>query len=104
MSLKDYLEANKNKSKLFVALYNKEDKWIIAGLVDDSRLVDYYSYNILSESKVSANIVKLQTDYPDSMQVGYYSARRERARTAADESDSSDSKGTKRVFSKKKKK
>lgn len=81
MSLKDYLEANKNKSKLFVAIYNKDDKWIIAGPVDDSRLVDYYSYSILSESRVSTNIVKLQTNYPDSMQIGYYKMKAEAAAT-----------------------
>ena len=91
MSLKDYLEANKNKSKLFVAIYNKDDRWIIAGPVDDLRLVDYYSCNILSESKVSANIVKLQTDYPDTMQVGYYKMKAEAAATVTVKSTKTES-------------
>lgn len=87
MTLKDYLDANKKNSNLFVAIYNKNDKWIICGLVDDSRLVDYYDVTVISESAVSSSIVKLVTDYDKDMQVGYYRMKAEQAESAVRFSD-----------------
>lgn len=104
MSLKEYIEANKINKNTFLAIHNKEDKWIIAGLPDDPRLQGYMTLNVIDVRHQSDSILVVQTDYERDMQLAYYSARKEHRLTAADESDSSDSRHTKRVPDKKKKK
>lgn len=104
MNLKEYIEVNKINKNTFLAIHNKEDKWIIAGLPDDPRLQEYMTLKVIDVRHQSDSILVVQTDYAHDMQLAYYSARKERDVTAADESDSSDSRRTKRVSGKKKKK
>lgn len=104
MNLKEYIEANRINKNTFLAIHNKEDRWIIAGLQDDPRLHDYMTLNVIDACHQSDSILVIQTDYERDMQLAYFSARKERAGTAADESDSSDSRPTKKVSGKKKKK
>lgn len=103
MNLKEYIETNKVNKNTFLAIHNKDDRWIIAGLPDDPRLQDYMTLNVIDVRAQSDSILVIQTDYERSMQLAYFSVRKER-RAAADESDSSDSRTTKRVSGKKKKK
>ena len=104
MNLKEYIEANKINKNTFLAIHNKDDRWIIAGLPDDPRLQDYMTLNVTDVRAQSDSILVIQTDYERAMQLAYFSARKER-RAAADESaDESDSRRTKRVSGKKKKK
>ena len=100
MNLKEYIEANKINKNTFLAIHNKDDRWIIAGLPDDPRLQDYMTLNVTDVRAQSDSILVIQTDYERAMQLAYFSARKER-RAAADESDS---RRTKRESGKKKKK
>jgi hypothetical protein len=103
VNLKEYIEANKINKNTFLAIHNKDDRWIIAGLPDDPRLQDYMTLNVTDVRAQSDSILVIQTDYERDMQLAYFSARKER-RAAADESDSSDSKHTKTTSTRKKKK
>lgn len=103
MNLREYIETNKINKNTFLAIHNKDDRWIIAGLPDDPRLQDYMTLNVTDVRAQSDSILVIQTDYERDMQLAYFSARKER-RAAADESDFPDSRHTKRVSSKKKKK
>ncbi len=103
MNLKEYIEANKINKNTFLAIHNKDDRWIIAGLPDDPRLQDYMALNVTDVRAQSDSILVIQTDYERAMQLAYFSARKER-RAAADESDSSDPKRTKTTSTRKKKK
>ncbi len=103
MNLKEYIEANKINKNTFLAIHNKDDRWIIAGLPDDPRLQDYMTLNVTDVRAQSDSILVIQTDYERAMQLAYFSARKER-RAAADESDSSDPKRTKTTSTRKKKK
>ena len=103
MNLKEYIETNKINKNTFLAIHNKDDRWIIAGLPDDPRLQDYMTLNVTDVRHQSDSILVIQTDYERAMQLAYFSARKER-RAAADESDSSGASSTKRVSGKKKKK
>ena len=103
MNLKEYIEANKINKNTFLAIHNKDDRWIIAGLPDDPRLQDYMTLNVTDVRAQSDSILVIQTDYERAMQLAYFSARKER-RAAADESDSSDPKRTKITSTRKKKK
>jgi hypothetical protein len=103
VNLKEYIEANKINKNTFLAIHNKDDRWIIAGLSDDPRLQDYMTLNVTDVRAQSDSILVIQTDYERDMQLAYFSARKER-RAAADESDSSDPKRTKTTSTRKKKK
>jgi len=103
VNLKEYIEANKINKNTFLAIHNKDDRWIIAGLPDDPRLQDYMTLNVTDVRAQSDSILVIQTDYERAMQLAYFSARKER-RAAADESDSSDPKRTKTTSTRKKKK
>jgi hypothetical protein len=103
VNLKEYIEANKINKNTFLAIHNKDDRWIIAGLSDDPRLQDYMTLNVTDVRAQSDSILVIQTDYEHDMQLAYFSAREER-RAAADESDSFDARPTKKVSGKKKKK
>ena len=48
MTLRDYIETNKVSKNTFIAIHNKDDKWIIAGQPDDVRLQDYMALNVIS--------------------------------------------------------
>lgn len=100
MNLKEYIETNKINKNTFLAIHNKEDKWIIAGLSDDPRLKDYMTLSVINAAFRSNSILVIQTDYEQDMQIGYYSERAKRSRVI----DESDSRRTKTVSIKKKKK
>lgn len=100
MNLKEYIEANKINKNTFLAIHNKDDKWIIAGLPDDPRLQDYMTLNVTDVRAQSDSILVIQTDYERDLQLAYFSARKERRATA----DEPDSKRTKTTSTRKKKK
>lgn len=100
MNLKEYIETNKINKNTFLAIHNKEDRWIIAGLPDDPRLQDYMTLNVTDVRAQSDSILVIQTDYERDMQLAYFSAQKER-KAAADESDS---RCTKTASTRKKKK
>ena len=100
MNLKEYIETNKINKNTFLAIHNKDDRWIIAGLSDDPRLRDYMALNVINAELRSDSILVVQTDYEQDMQMGYYSERAKRIRIA----DESDSRRTKTASVKKKKK
>lgn len=101
MTLKDYIKANKIHKDKFIALHNKNNKWIIAGQQDDPRLQDYMTLNVLSVDSDSCAVLVIQTDYEQDMQIAYYQMKAEQAeRTKANP----DSRHTKTTSTKKKKK
>lgn len=88
MTLKDYIETNKIHKDKFIALHNKNNKWIIAGQPDDPRLQDYMSLNVISVDSESCAVLVIQTDYEQDMQIAYYQMKAEQAEQAAVNPDS----------------
>ena len=101
MTLKDYIETNKIHKDKFIALHNKNNKWIIAGQQDDPRLQDYMTLNVLSVDSDSCAVLVIQTDYEQDMQIAYYQMKAEQAERAK---ANPDSRYTKTTPTKKKKK
>lgn len=101
MTLRDYIETNKIHKDKFIALHNKNNKWIIAGQQDDPRLQDYMTLNVLSVDSDSCAVLVIQTDYEQDMQIAYYQMKAEQAEQAA---VNPDSRHTKTTSTKKKKK
>jgi len=79
MTLKDYIETNKVNKNTFIAIHNKDDKWIIAGQPDDVRLQDYMALNVISANPVSRSVLVVKTDYDRDMQLAYYQMKAEQA-------------------------
>ena len=94
MTLKDYIETNKIHKDKFIALHNKNNKWIIAGQRDDPRLQDYMSLNVISVDSESCAVLVIQTDYEQDMQIAYYQMKTEQAELAKANPDSRHTKNT----------
>ena len=88
MTLKDYIKTNKVSKDTFIAIHNKDNKWIIAGQPDDTRLQDYMALNVMSAESISRSILVVQTDYDRDMQLAYYKMKAEQAEAAAARPDS----------------
>lgn len=101
MNLKEYIDINKINRNTFLAIHNKEDKWIIAGLSDDPRLRDYMALNVINTERRSDSILVVQTDYEQDMQIAYYQMKAELAERVK---TNPDSRHTKTASAKKKKK
>ena len=101
MTLRDYIETNKIHKDKFIALHNKNNKWIIAGQQDDPRLQDYMTLNVLSVDSDSCAVLVIQTDYEQDMQIAYYQMKAEQAEQAK---ANPDSRHTKTASTKKKNK
>jgi len=94
MTLKDYIESNKVNKNTFIAIYNKDNVWIIAGQPDDPRLQDYLALNVISADSVSSSVLVIKTDYDRNMQVAYYRMKAEQAEANAAWSESRRTKTT----------
>jgi len=88
MNLKDYIKTNKINKDTFIAIHNKDNKWIIAGQPDDMRLQDYMALNVISAESMSRSVLVVQTDYDRDMQLAYYQMKAEQAEAAAARPDS----------------
>lgn len=77
MKLNEFIKTNKISKDTFIAVYNKNKTWIICGLTDDIRLVDYMDYTVLDSADVSSSIVRVTLDYDLNMQLGYYKMKAE---------------------------
>jgi hypothetical protein len=96
MTLRDYIETNKVNKNTFIAIHNKDDKWIIAGQPDDMRLQDYMTLNVISANPISRVVLVVQTDYDRDMQIAYYQMKAEQAEAAAIRPESRRTKSTSR--------
>lgn len=94
MTLKDYIKTNKVSKDTFIAIHNKDNKWIIAGQPDDMRLQDYMALNVISANPISDSVLVVQTDYDQDMQLAYYKMKAEQAEAAAAKPDSRHTKTT----------
>lgn len=101
MNLKAYIESNKINKNTFIAVHNKDNKWIIAGQPDDSRLIEYMSLEVITATQLSKSVLVVQTNYEQDMQLAYYRMKAEQAEAAAAKPDS---RRTKTTAAKKKKK
>lgn len=88
MNLKDYIKTNKVNKDTFIAIHNKDNKWIIAGQPDDTRLQDYMVLNVISAESMSRSVLVVQTYYDRDMQLAYYQMKAEQAEAAASKPDS----------------
>lgn len=77
MTLKETIKKYKLSADDFVIVHNKDSKWIIAGLRDDVRLVDYLDYNVLTEELQKNHWLLVQIDYDKNMQIAYYRMKEE---------------------------
>lgn len=101
MNLKAYIESNKINKNTFIAVHNKDNKWIIAGQSDDSRLIEYMSLEVITATQLSKSVLVVQTNYEQDMQLAYYRMKAEQAEAVAVKPDS---RFTKTTAVKKKKK
>lgn len=105
MTLQEFIKTNKIHKDKFIAIYNKDKVWIICGQQDDVRLVDYMNLTVTESADVSAQIVRVYTNYEQNMQIAYYKMKAEQAESAARFSgrDSSASESKQRRSSQRKK-
>ena len=82
MTLAEYITTNKIKKDVFIALHNKDDIWVIYGTADDSKLVEYMNYNVLSD-KATGMVKVVQLDYDKTMSLAYYRMKEEQKATVA---------------------
>ena len=79
MKLDEFIKTNKIHKDTFIALYNKNMKWIICGTQDDTRLVEYMSFDVeqMSDKSSGCVICLRMTTYEQEMQVAYYRMKAE---------------------------
>ena len=66
MTLKEFIKKNKIKTETFIAVHNKDDRWIVCDTAESPRLTDYLDMTVLDSNVVGmVKVVKL--DYAESL-------------------------------------
>jgi len=69
MSLKEFISKKRINRETFIALHNKDNKWIICNTLESNRLNDYLNYNVIEDTdiKLKGQIKIIKIDYAEPM-------------------------------------
>ncbi len=69
MSLKEFITRKRINRETFIALHNKDNKWIICNTLESNRLNDYLNCNVIEDIdiKLKGQIKIIKIDYAESM-------------------------------------